>query len=242
MRPEFAKAVDPIFQTALQFLNRVERGDKLIAGDQRALLLRKFDEAESILGNTDEWNLAKYALCAWIDSQLIHAPWQGNKWWVDNCLEVKFFGHHLAHEDFYRRAMDAGRLSRKDALEVFYLAVVLGFRGFYADQDAGYAVSTSQALKLPSSVEEWCRSIAISLQLRQGRPIIPEPVQAGGSAKPLNGRTVLLGVSMLSILLIALAIGCGLVLFGKKDDLSTSMESHGAVLGIYDSAFHFHST
>lgn len=213
MRPEFSKAVDPIFLATLQFIERIERSDRLIAADERATLLRRIDDAELKLGGTTEWQLAKYALCSWIDAQLIDAPWQGNGWWKDNCLEKKYFGRRDAHEAFFQRAGEAANLGPKDALEVYYLAVVLGFRGFYRDPDAGYRASIISELRLPDTIEAWCRSTARSLQLRQGRPEIPESIQTGGSAKPLAGKSSLSIFAMISVVLAGFAIATAIVLY-----------------------------
>lgn len=213
MRPDFARAVDPIFLATLQFIERIERSDRLVAADERATLLRRIDDAELQLGSSPEWQLAKYALCAWIDALLIDAPWQGKGWWKDNCLEKKYFGRRDAHEAFFQRAVEAAGLGRKDALEVYYLAVVLGFRGFYADTDASYKASIVSAHRLPDTVEAWCRSTARSLQLRQGRPDIPQAVQVGSSAKPLTGKASLAIYGMISVMLFGFAIATALIVF-----------------------------
>ena len=233
MRPEFARAIDPIFLATLQFIERIERNDRLVAADERATLLRKIDDAELQLGSTPEWQLAKYALCAWIDALLIDAPWQGKGWWKDNCLEKKYFHRRDAHDAFFQRATEAAALGRKDALEVYYLAVVLGFRGFYGENDASYKASMIATHRLPESVEAWCRSTARSLQLRQGRPDIPGSVQVGGSARPLNGKNALAIYSMLSIVLLGMAIATAVVVFNvfgdkpkKKGDASPNKQLH----------------
>lgn len=213
MRPEFSKAIDPIFLATLNFVERIEQSDRLVAADERATLLRKIDDAEVQLGATPEWQLSKYAICAWIDALLIDAPWQGKGWWKENCLEKKYFRDRVAHEEFFKRAVEAANLGRKDALEVFYLAVVLGFRGIYIDNDANYRSSIVNTLRLPDTIEAWCRSTARSLQLRQGRPEIPEAIQAGGSAKPLTGKNALVTYSMISVVLFGTAIATALVFF-----------------------------
>lgn len=213
MRPEFAKVIDPIFLAALQFVERIERRNRLVAADERATLLRKIDDAELQLGGTDEWKLSKYALCAWIDALLIDAKWDGSTWWKDNCLEKKYFGRRDAHEAFFQRANEAGALGPKDALEVYYLAVVLGFRGFYGDPDHSYRKSLVTSFRLPDTVEAWCRTTARSLQLKQGRPPIHEAVQAGGSAKPLSGGSSLVMYSMLSVILFGVAIAVAIMVF-----------------------------
>lgn len=225
MRPEFSQAVDPIFQTTLNFVDRIEKGNRLIAADERATLLRRIDEAEIRLGNTQEWKLAKYALCSWIDAVLIDAPWQGKGWWKDNCLESKYFGRRDAHEDFFKQANAAAELGPKDALEVYYIAVVLGFRGIYGDSDANYRSNVIHSSRLPDSIEAWCRSTARSLQLKQGRPPIPERIQTGGSAKPLTGKTSLVTYSMISIVLLGIAIATAILVFDPFSAAADSIAS-----------------
>jgi type VI secretion system protein ImpK len=204
MRAQFARAIDPIFLAAHDLITRIEEGDRLVVGDERERLLRLFDRCELALGNTADWQLAKYALCAWIDSQLINAPWIGRDWWTDNSLERHLFGHGIAHAEFFVRAAESSRLPSKDALEVYYLAVVLGFRGFYDDANAA---ARAASLGLPPTLEEWCRKVSLSLQLRQDRQPFDDSSRKGEAARPLTGRTSLINVSLITVLLVALAIG-----------------------------------
>jgi type VI secretion system protein ImpK len=213
VRPDFAHAVDPIFLATLNLVERIEKSDKLVVADERATLLRKIDDAEVQLGSTPEWQLSKYAICAWIDALLIDAPWPGKGWWKDNCLEKKYFGRRDAHEAFFQRSLEAANLGRKDALEVYYLAVVLGFRGFYVDPDSNYKASLISTLRLPDTIEAWCRTTARSLQLRQGRPEIVESIQVGSPPLPLMGRSLLITYSMITVVLLGLAIATALVVF-----------------------------
>lgn len=214
MRPEFAQAVDPIFLAALEAVAGVEAGREERPDALQDRLIRRFDEAQGRLGNSEEWQLAKYALSAWIDSMLIEdTQWRGNLWWKDNCLEKRFFYDRLAHEEFFERANKAAMLGPKDALEVFYIAVVLGFRGFYNNSDRSYAQKQVQRLRLPETIEGWCQKTAGILQLRQGRPQIPVSVQVGGSARPLSGRTNLLMFSIVTAIFTAIAIAVCVVLW-----------------------------
>lgn len=215
MRPEFARAVDPIFEATLKFIERVEHGERCVPADERATLLRRIDDAEVLIGGSPDWQLAKYALCSWIDALLIDAPWPGNSWWKDNCLERKYFGRRDAHEAFFQRAQEAAGVGRKDALEVYYLAVVLGFRGFYADTDANYRASLISSLQLPATIEDWCHTTARSLQISQGRPQIPESIQVGGSAKPLSGKSALATYSMVGVVLLGIAIATAMMVFSE---------------------------
>ncbi|MDZ4848952.1 MAG: DotU family type IV/VI secretion system protein [Pirellulaceae bacterium] len=213
MQPEFAKAIDPIFVAAIRLESRIESQVPIVTADERATLIRKIEEAESKLGQRDEWKLSKYAICACIDSRLIEMRWQARDWWKDNCLEKKFFGTRDAHEEFFKRAIEAGALPQKNALEVFYLAVVLGFRGFYSNSDQAYSRKMSSQFRIPNTIEEWCREVARSLHLRQGRPAIPGIVQTGGTAKPISGKATFILFAMLSTLMVAIAIACGILLY-----------------------------
>ena len=213
MQTEFANAVDPIFAAALRLESKIENREPMVTADERATLIRKIEEAEAKLGLREEWRLSKYAICGWIDSKLIEISWQESGWWTNNCLEKKFFGTRDAHEDFFAKAIEAGSLPNKNALEVFYLAVVLGFRGFYSNSDASYVRQMSQKLRIPDTVDAWCREVVRALHLRQGRPNIPGVIQTGDSAKPLNGKSNFILFAMLSSLLVALAISCFILLY-----------------------------
>ncbi len=171
MRPEFASAVDPIMLAALELEHRIQTNCPVIPADERVELEKKIDDAEERLGAGAEWQLAKYAICAWIDARLIEAPWIGAQWWQNNSLEVKYFGRREASTDFFRRAIDAQGLPRFDCLEVFHTAVVLGFRGFYAQRDSKVL---AKALRLPPSIEQWSQKVIQHLQQRPPRTTIPD--------------------------------------------------------------------
>lgn len=215
MQPEFAKFVDPIFIAALRLETRIEDQENVIVADERATLIRKFEDADAKFGKSDEWVLAKYALCAWIDERLIGSAWRDSGWWKDNCLEKRFFGTRDCKEEFFTKGVDAEKLANKNALEVFFIAVVLGFRGFYGDSDLSYSRRLSSSLGLPDTIEEWCRRVAKALHLKQGRPSIPGEIQIGGDPRALKAKQFLMASIMLSALLVALAIGCYIVFFGN---------------------------
>ena len=98
----------------------------------------RLDHAEAQLGRTPDWLLAKYALVAWIDEMLIvDAPWRDRDWWNENKLEWEIFQTNSRYDLFYKKAKEAFALPQKDALETFYVCVVLGFRGLYRDPVRG---------------------------------------------------------------------------------------------------------
>ena len=212
MHQNFSKAVDPIFVAAIALERRIENHESIVTADERATLISKFDAAERELGRSEAWKLSKFALCCWIDSKLIENPWAEHKWWINNCLEAKFFGSRVAHEEFFRKSLEASALPEKDALEVFYLAVVLGFRGFYGNNDVSYSRQVAERLRIPETLEGWCRETSRSLQVRP-KDSVPGVILVGGTAKPLSGRRLLGLYAMMSLLFVAIAIACFIFLF-----------------------------
>ena len=185
MTPEFSKAVDPIFQHVLDLLERIARDDSPPVKEERVRVRGWLDQAEGRLGQNDQWQLAKYALVSWIDDVLIDAPWDGRDWWKENALEVEVFSTRLRNEQFYVRAKDASALTCKDALETFYVCVVLGFRGLYRDPAA--AAALAEPRQLPPNLEGWAKQTAMAIRLGQGRPPITEDSEPIEGAPALEG-------------------------------------------------------
>ena len=190
MTPEFAEAVDPIFMRVLGLLERIDRGENPPAEDERLHIRGFLDQAEARLGQREDWRLAKYALISWIDEVLIDAPWSNRGWWENNSLEFELCTTRERANEFYLKAKEASALTRKDALEVFYVAVVLGFRGVYRNPED--ASTLSDLFQLPPNLESWAKQTALSIQLGQGRPKMSEESISIEGAPPLEGPFLLI--------------------------------------------------
>jgi len=190
MTPKFAQAIDPVMLHVLGLLDRISREERPSAPDERLRIRTLIDQAEALLGANEQWQLAKYAVAAWTDEMLVDAPWEGRDWWSNNVLEVELFSSRECYDRFYVLAKEASALANRDALEVFYICVVLGFRGLYRDPD--FSRSTIQSLGLPPDVESWARQAAMSVRLGQGRPQITGKKRDLVGAPPLRGRYVAL--------------------------------------------------
>jgi type VI secretion system protein ImpK len=186
MTPKFAQAVDPVILNVLALLDRIHRGEDPTAQDERLRIRGLLDQAEALVGAAQEWRLAKYALVSWIDEMLVDAPWQGRDWWSNNVLEVEMFSTRQCYDQYFVRAKEASTLPQRDALEVYYICVVLGFRGLYRDPD--FSRPTIQALDLPPDVESWAKQAAMAVRLGQGRPTIRGQFRALRGAPPLQAR------------------------------------------------------
>ncbi len=75
---------------------------------------------------------ARYALVAFIDEQILKSNWPGRNEWMGRPLQLDLYGEYTAGENFFNRMralLQQGNSS--PALEVYYLCLVLGFRGAY---------------------------------------------------------------------------------------------------------------
>jgi len=184
MTPKFAQAVDPIFLYVLDLLDRINRDESASPQEDHLRICALIDQAEAIVGASPEWEIAKYAIVSWIDEMLVDTEWQGREWWSNNILEVKFFNTRLCNERFYTRAQEASTLASRDALEVFYDCVILGFRGLYRNPD--FAVQLAASHGLPPDLESWARQASMAIRLGQGRPPLSGPVRSLRGASPLR--------------------------------------------------------
>ncbi|TWU31940.1 DotU family type IV/VI secretion system protein [Novipirellula artificiosorum] len=198
MSPEFSAAVDPIFTYVLSVMDEIEAGRAPLPEDISVRVRGVIDHAENRLGSRPDWELAKYALVAWVDDLLIEAPWEGRTWWEENRLEFQLFRSGDAFTAFYLQAKKASEFPKKDALEVFYVCVVLGFRGLYGDPSA---VEHAEEFGLPRSLDDWARRMAMSIQLGQGRPQLLELGRPGPGAPPLEGKYLVIALGLFFIML-----------------------------------------
>ena len=197
MTPKFAAAVDPIISYVLEVLKRIGRNESIDHVAEHQQIRELFTRSEAMLGQSEDWELAKYALVAWIDDILIETPWDGHDWWDDDPLEVHFWGYRNAYTKFYKDAEAAKSLSSKDALEVFYVCVVLGFRGLYRNPKPG---AEAEDLGLPPDLDTWSRQVARVIRLGQGIPPLSGTFEKRKVALPLEGKYMLVGSLTLTIL------------------------------------------
>jgi type VI secretion system protein ImpK len=214
MTPEFAKAVDPVFLSVLDLLDRIDR-DEIRAVEEERLRVRGYlDQAEAMLGKGTDWQVAKYGLVSWIDEVLVDAHWANSVWWKENCLEWEEFKTLDRSEQFYMKAKEASSLRRKDALEVFYIGVVLGFRGLYRDPDRTAALHG--ALELPPDLENWAKQTSMAIQLGRGIPSISDASQPIDGAPPLDGPFALIWASAAGVVLAVLTVVVGILFFAES--------------------------
>ena len=213
MTPEFSKIVDPIILSGLGLLERIERNQHDPISVEYENIKKQIDRGDQQFGaTTQDWQLAKYALVAWLDEQLISFPWEGREWWTNHILERHYFsGRREAFEDFFIDANRAAGLSSKNALEVFHTVVLLGYRGIYAkplDSDK------AREHQLPKRLEEWVRNTSGMLDRRSPLEFESAP-ELGDGASPLDGRLQFITMCILGLIGLVAATSYYFFLFGR---------------------------
>ena len=161
--PDFATAQNEL-QGLLQSASQAQRladygGDKL-SGD-------------STRGRIDAFLGIRYALVCWLDEIFIlDSPWKDQ--WSERSLEVDLYNSRERAWRFWEQADRASARPSTDALEVFFLCVMLGFRG---DKAGG-----------PDELKHWCDRIKAQLDKGAEAEYMP-PVggQVRTNVPPLEG-------------------------------------------------------
>lgn len=76
---------------------------------------------------------ARYALCAFMDEQILRSEWSGRQDWMSQPLQLIYFNENTAGEGFFTRleALEQ-QPARVHVLQIYYLCLTLGFQGQYA--------------------------------------------------------------------------------------------------------------
>jgi type VI secretion system protein ImpK len=195
MREEIAALVHPVFDYALSLKERLERGEQPDFDSEQMNLkgaLRSELEAKrwadfggqdaagmtrlgsSTRRSADQFLGIRYALACWVDELFIlDSPW--GRQWNERKIEEALYGSNDRAWAFWEQARLAEARPGIDALEVFYLCVMLGFRGDLRED--------------PLKLKAWADAAAQRIAREQGKesPMPPE-LEAPTNVPPLHGR------------------------------------------------------
>jgi len=202
MQPQINDLVYPVLSYGLALKERLDKGEALdLAAEQGRLigLLQADAEARRVpdYGGDGPFLGIRYALVCWLDEVFIMGTTWGGRW-NEGKLETALYGTNARAVAFWNQAKLARVRPSGDAQEVFFLCVMLGFRGAAREDLPG----------LKAWVEE------AKAQLSRGAGA-EWPAPPRGSApvevRPLHGRDrlrrmlVVGGVAALSIAVLTIA-------------------------------------
>jgi type VI secretion system protein ImpK len=214
MNEQFGNVVYPVIQKALDLKDRLDRGESAdFDAEHRRLLeqIRADGEARRLSdysGDSGAFLGARYALACWVDElMIVHTPSPWSERWAGAVLEYALFGTRdrafkfwdqlriaLKRPDAPRAAVAPG----PDALETFFLCIVLGYRGRHRDDPAEVRAYVEEIRPQFGKVTPW---------------IPPRDLGVVTNVAPLQGRQSLLrvlwvrGMVALGLLLASLILG-----------------------------------
>ena len=127
--------------------------------DVKKEITRLLSESEAHVAcglvSRDDYDLARFALCAWVDEAILSSLWLHKNRWLNDQLQRLHYNTTDAGEAFFVR-LDSLGPHQRDVREVYYLCLALGFAGRYCqpgDELALEQVRTSNLKILLSSLE-----------------------------------------------------------------------------------------
>lgn len=128
-----AEAFGAVFALILQLRATADYGD---AETLRERTLGLFQEAATAALARDadraDVDAATFALVAFFDEAVLLSEWSGREGWMARPLQLQLYDRYDAGEQFFVRLRELlAADGREEALEVYYLAMALGFKGQY---------------------------------------------------------------------------------------------------------------
>ncbi|MBE9580968.1 MAG: DotU family type IV/VI secretion system protein [Proteobacteria bacterium] len=85
----------------------------------------------------EEYDLARFAICAWVDEAILSSSWNEKGRWQGEQLQRLYYQTTDAGEIFFDRLNALGPHQR-DVREVYYLCLAMGFMGRYCNEGDEY--------------------------------------------------------------------------------------------------------
>ena len=151
MRDEVAELVYPVLTLGLDLKERLERGepadiDKAQSDLKQRLADKRWNElgegglvdvSQTVTGTRVSSGARflgmRFPIVCWLDEIFVLDSRWGQVW-QERLLEWALYGHRLRSNLFWEQAERAEVRPGSDALEVYYLCVMLGFRGDYRER------------------------------------------------------------------------------------------------------------
>lgn len=121
----------------ITFVTRNGAGAPLSYEQVRANVQRLIAQSEACLEkgrfSVEDFNLARFAVFAWVDEMILASQWEGRQQWQREQLQRQYYQTADAGELFFDRLNAIGPHQR-DVREVYYLCLALGFSGQYCNE------------------------------------------------------------------------------------------------------------
>ena len=156
-------------------------------------MTRSFDEAKEAFGS-ESADLARFAVCAWIDEAILSSVWNNKSLWQRETLQFKYYQTAAAGEIFFDR-LNALGAHQNDVREVFYLCLAMGFMGRYCKDEDKFLIE-----QLKTSNLKVLSGSSAGIPVLKKIQLFPEAYPVGGEQAPSPQKSTF---GLINIILIA---------------------------------------
>jgi type VI secretion system protein ImpK len=115
-----------------------KQGLEILGFDQASADMERLNrESEALLekcrATREDFDLARFAVFAWVDETIMGGSWEGRRQWQGEQLQRRYFQTSDAGELFFQRLNTIGP-HQNHVREVYYICLALGFTGQYHNQ------------------------------------------------------------------------------------------------------------
>lgn len=126
--------VKPLAYTAYIVGISGDDSDNISAQQVTAIVRILLDESQKMAEHAgfsqQEYNEARFAVCAYIDEAILCSNWPERNIWLGELLQRRFYATNRAGEEFYTRMNNLESTSNQ-MRDVYYHCLALGFKGRY---------------------------------------------------------------------------------------------------------------
>lgn len=113
----------------------------------RRLLTESEAESQCDSFTREDYDQARFAICAWVDEAILGSAWNQKNFWLKDQLQRLYYNTTAAGEEFFERLSTIG-LHQREVREVYYLCLALGFTGRYCHKNDEYQLEQIKTANL----------------------------------------------------------------------------------------------
>lgn len=108
-----------------------------VKADVQRLLSKSEECLPKGVFSQEDYDQARFAICAWADESILNSPWQEKSRWLGEQLQRLYYQTTDAGEEFFER-MNRLAPHQREVREVYYLCLAMGFTGRYCHEGDDY--------------------------------------------------------------------------------------------------------
>ncbi len=144
-------------------------------------VLRLLTQSESCVKKglfpPEDYDLARFAICAWVDESILRSAWNQKTQWQREQLQRLYYQTTDAGELFFERLNTLG-FHQRDVREVYYICLALGFKGRFIHAGDEYLLG-----QVKSSNLKLLMGSSVGIPSLERAELFPEayPVESAGA-------------------------------------------------------------